>query len=764
MLRHALSLGILLCAGLPAAGQDIIQPDPLPSVMTPAPLDTGMVQNHGEDLAPVFSTEITVDGAQWLRLWFDEVELAGTPGVDGSFLMITSMEDGAWQRLDAQHIENWSMSSAYFNGDSVLLELWAHPGTGPNRLTFNEIMAGEPAPVVETICGSTDDRDLSYDTRVGRLSSGCTGWLIDVGGSANTYITAGHCISAGTTGAVMFFNVPLSTSGGGFRAPPPEYQYPVQNGSIRSTNGGVGNDFATFRTHANSNTGLSPMTAQGAAFGLATPPAASNQAVRVTGYGLRDSSFPQIPLEWSRTQKTHTGPLTTNSGNTIRYRPDTTGGNSGSPVILESSGLAIGVHTHGGCGSSSTSSNAGTGYQHPTFQSYVSSPLGTSINQAPLDETATFFASNNGGSEGGAVYFDVDMQPSTVTVRALELNIGSTRSTEFGVRVYTTPDTAAGKQTNAGAWTLVGQGWGLATGLDNATRVVLNDDFTLEGGQSYGVAIVLDGASHRYTDGTGSNEVHSSNAMTISARGATNVAFSGSVFSPRVFNGAMLYEYEDEWVIGNLLGNGGTSSAALGNGRIKGMGFSIPGGNPQQFGSVGLRLSINGPSTFPVVRVYSGTPSTIGSLIATLNNPSSFFQGDGTYFFTPSSPLNLAAGSTYWLVVYNTGSDSIDWRANDPAILPTGIASHAGSLFSGTGGPNPPTGSSNILNSYAVYAPPASNCPADLNGDGNLNFFDISMFVTFFQGQNPVADWNNDGLFNFFDFSEYLADFNAGCP
>lgn len=763
MLRHAISVGILLCAGLPASGQEFTQPDPLASDMVRAPLNTGVVQNQGHQLAPVYSTEVTVDGAEWLRLWFDEVELAGTPGVDGSFLMITSMDDGAWQRLDAEHIENWSNSSAYFNGDTVLLELWAHPGTGPNRLVFNEVMAGEPTPDIETICGTEDNRTLAYDTRVGRLSSGCTGWLIDVGGSANTYVTAGHCISAGTTGAVMFFNVPLSTSGGGFRAPPPEYQYPVQNGSIRSTNGGVGNDFATFRTHSNSNTGLSPMTAQGAAFGLTTPPAANNQTVRVTGYGLRDANFPQIPLEWSRTQKTHTGPLTANSSNTIRYRPDTTGGNSGSPVILESSGLAIGVHTHGGCGASSTSSNAGTGYQHPTFQSYVSSPQGTSIDQAPLDETSTFFASNNGGSEGGAIYFDVEMQPATVTVRALELNIGSDLSSEFDVLVYITPDTADGKQTDAGAWTLVGEGWGLATGTDNPTRVVLNDTFTLEGGQSYGIALVLDGARHRYTNGTGSNEVHTAGAMTITAAGASNVPFTGLI-SSRVFNGTLLYDYDDEWIIGNLIGNGGTRSAALGDGRIKGMGFTIPGGNPQQLGSVGLRLSINGPSTFPLVRVYSGSPSSIGSLIATLNNPASFFEGDGTYFFNPSSPLNLSAGSTYWVVVYNTGSDSIDWTANTPAILPTGIASHAGSLFSASGGPNPPTGSSGILNSYAVYAPPASNCPVDLNNDGNLNFFDISMFVTFFQGQNPVADWNNDGLYNFFDFSAFLAEFNAGCP
>jgi FG-GAP repeat len=55
-------------------------------------------------------------------------------------------------------------------------------------------------------------------------------------------------------------------------------------------------------------------------------------------------------------------------------------------------------------------------------------------------------------------------------------------------------------------------------------------------------------------------------------------------------------------------------------------------------------------------------------------------------------------------------------------------------------------------------------CPADLNGDGVLNFFDISLFLTAFNNQSPIADFNNDGFFNFFDVSAFLAAFSAGCP
>lgn len=56
------------------------------------------------------------------------------------------------------------------------------------------------------------------------------------------------------------------------------------------------------------------------------------------------------------------------------------------------------------------------------------------------------------------------------------------------------------------------------------------------------------------------------------------------------------------------------------------------------------------------------------------------------------------------------------------------------------------------------------DCPADLTGDGLLNFFDVSAFLTAFNAQDPIADINGDGSYNFFDVSQFLSDFSAGCP
>ena len=55
-------------------------------------------------------------------------------------------------------------------------------------------------------------------------------------------------------------------------------------------------------------------------------------------------------------------------------------------------------------------------------------------------------------------------------------------------------------------------------------------------------------------------------------------------------------------------------------------------------------------------------------------------------------------------------------------------------------------------------------CLADLNNDGNLNFFDASAFLDAYGASDPLADFNGDGMFNFFDVSAFLNAFGAGCP
>jgi len=55
-------------------------------------------------------------------------------------------------------------------------------------------------------------------------------------------------------------------------------------------------------------------------------------------------------------------------------------------------------------------------------------------------------------------------------------------------------------------------------------------------------------------------------------------------------------------------------------------------------------------------------------------------------------------------------------------------------------------------------------CPGDLTGEGTLDFFDISAFLSAFGANDLIADFTNDGIWDFFDVSAFLQAFAAGCP
>jgi len=55
-------------------------------------------------------------------------------------------------------------------------------------------------------------------------------------------------------------------------------------------------------------------------------------------------------------------------------------------------------------------------------------------------------------------------------------------------------------------------------------------------------------------------------------------------------------------------------------------------------------------------------------------------------------------------------------------------------------------------------------CIADLTGDGELDFFDVSDFLDAFGAGNPIADFDDNGEYDFFDVSAFLDAFAEGCP
>src|SRR5690606_37333236 len=217
-------------------------------------------------------------------------------------------------------------------------------------------------------------------------------------------------------------------------------------------------------------------------------------------------------------------------------------------------------------------------------------------------------------------------------------------------------------------------------------------------------------------------------------------------------------------IISNLPGNDGTQSASLEGGRIKAMGFTLPAGPDLTFERADVRLDVSNLEIDPLVRLFEDAAGVPGEFLMELTDPGFIELGIQTYSFTPPTPLVLEGGGSYWLVVYNDGVPGMDWKASSPGQTPTGVAMHYGSLFSTSSGPNPPTGSSTILNSYAIHATDSPGCYADCDESGDLDFFDFLCFQNAFAAGDPYADCDDTGELYFFGLFCFQNAFATGCP
>ncbi len=237
----------------------LAQPAEIPYHVQSYELESGFFKGSNQvgNIVEVYSATVRIDDYPWMGLHFSKANLGRE-----SYLIITSLKDGLWQKLDAVSIEQWNNYSAFFNGNVVEIQLFAAPFDNNVFVNIDEITVGDWATSspYTSICGPTDDRISSNQLATARLMSiGCTAWIIPNG----KFVSAGHCLD-GSSGNIVEFQVPQSLPNGTVQHPGPEDQYSVDLSTKIFTNGGIGNDWGVFEVFPNSITGLMPKEAQGA--------------------------------------------------------------------------------------------------------------------------------------------------------------------------------------------------------------------------------------------------------------------------------------------------------------------------------------------------------------------------------------------------------------------------------------------------------------------------------------------------------------------
>ena len=674
-------------------------------------LDSGAVINRSGEAVVVFSEIVTVEGAGWIRLMFSEADLA-----PGALLRITSVADGASQRLDRVTLEQWASTSAYFNGNTVLIELIAEPGTAASRVAIDRVLTGDASLSMlgaPGLCDGTDDRTASADPRVGRiLPSLCSAWIAD--DCAHCLITEGFC-STGSSSVVQF-NVPASSPECGFMHPPPEDQYPVDTSSRQSEFfSQAGGNWAYFGVFPNANTGLPPAEAQGGFFTRAAAVPASGD-VTLIGFGGT-----AVCNDFS--QASDTGPLTGGDELNVTFRADAPNeGSFGGPVVLVETGEVVGTLSYIACDSTFFGGNLASRARSDSadldgIDQAIARPLGVCIPPAP--PAFEFLQSDPRVIPTGG---------GTVTVRitaaapiVLDSSSALLQLSSDGA-ISEIPLAPIGDDRYTGT---LPPG---TCGSDAWIRVSID-----------GMPTNLPPKTYDFPRGEPLRAVYADSVTTLAE-----------------FD----METDPGWTVSGIASAGGWDRAVPADfGRGDPVTDADGSGRAYVTGAMENEDLDGGPvrlTTTPFDVSTLGDPELVVSLYHFTNDPG---RANG------ADPLEVEAsddnGATW--TILDTRAHTADWRTRRYRLADfIDVSGTAVLRFTSTDS-NPGSIVESAVDAVWLRTIRCGPCLADLNGNGELDPGDFTAWITAYNAQDPAADQNCDGLVTPSDFGAWIANYNAGC-
>jgi PKD repeat protein len=142
--------------------------------------------------------------------------------------------------------------------------------------------------------------------------------------------------------------------------------------------------------------------------------------------------------------------------------------------------------------------------------------------------------------------FDVKIKnPRGLKITSFDVSLRSVRSSNAAMEVWICSGTYLGNDNLPDRWVLAATGTGVSSGALAGDRTYIDtSDFFLPPGD-YGMYIIQNTGGIHYTDGTGTNQTYSDAHMELTLGVGKNLKFSGSVFNPRVWNGAIYFDKDD---------------------------------------------------------------------------------------------------------------------------------------------------------------------------------------------------------------------------
>lgn len=215
---------------------------------------------------------------------------------------------------------------------------------------------------------------------------------------------------------------------------------------------------------------------------------------------------------------------------------------------------------------------------------------------------STTMASNN--QFAGNMF---DLKPKTdIEIWAMGVNTSSTLSETFDV--YVREGGYAGYENNAAAWELWGSYTTTGSGQDVYTFIYPGTR-SFEGGKTYGVYVDMSsygnnaGASLRYTNG---QQTYENNYVRVEAGvGRGSGGFAGSVFSDRIWNGALYYRGDS--------GQVSLATTMASNNQYAGNMFNVEVKNDIVINSFDVNIDASAAAGTAHVDVYMKTGSYVGS-------------------------------------------------------------------------------------------------------------------------------------------------------